>query len=161
MEQLLSRSSRSYRIDMATVRIPESAEPLLRFCRTSGEIGPHVWETYADMITFLAAYAYGRGEIPTLKPKFGKSANAIDLAVFRSRGVYPALLTLSLSDTRNWLVAKAADEIAAIAERYADAGARLLNLEIGNGGVERISERLLSDLGTGVARSRPTPTSQI
>ena len=108
---------------MATIRIPQAAEPLLRFCRTAGSDGPHIWETYADMMAFLAAYAYGQGELPTLKPKFGRSANAIDLAVFRSRGVYPTLLTLSLSDTRNWLVAKAADEIAAITERYKDRSA--------------------------------------
>lgn len=131
---------------MATIRIPESAEPLLPFCRTSGTNNPHFWETYADMISFLATYAYAQGEVPVAKPRPMKAGNPIDLGVFRSRGLYPVLLTLAIADRRDWLVAKAPDEIAAVAERYADAGAKLLSYEAGSANIEVLCRRLLSDL---------------
>lgn len=111
---------------MATIRIPESAEPLLPFCRTSGTNGPHLWETYADMLAFLAAYAYGRGESDGAKPVPLKGANPIDLHTFRGRGLYAVLLTLAIADARDWLVAKEPDRISEIAERYAATGARSL-----------------------------------
>lgn len=141
---------------MASIRIPESAESLLPFCRTSGTTGPHVWETYADMISFLAPYAYGKGEVPATNPRFMKAGNPIDLGVFRSRGLYPVLLTLAIVERRDWLVAKAPDEIAAVAERYADAGAKLLSYEAGLANVDLLCSHLLSDLqGTQKRTSHP------
>lgn len=131
---------------MATIRIPESAEPLLPFCRTSGSNGPHVWETYADMICFLAAYAFGHGEMPVGVARPAKSASPIELGVFRSRSLYSHLLALSIAVHRDWIVAKAPDEIAAIAERFADAGARLLSYEAELGNIELLIRRLLADL---------------
>ena len=141
---------------MAAIRIPESAESLLPLCRTSGTAGPHIWETYADMISFVAAYAYGQGELPAGAPRLMKSGNPIDLGVFRSRGLYPILLTLAIADRRDWLVAKGADEIAAIVERYADVGAKLLGYQGGSIDVVGVGERLLSDLHQS-SNSSPVP----
>jgi hypothetical protein len=84
---------------MASIRIPESAEPLLPFCRTSGTNGPHIWETYADMITFLASYAYRIDETPSGKPASLKGVNPIDLGVFRGRGRFYSLLQSQLGVT--------------------------------------------------------------
>lgn len=141
---------------MATIRIPEAAESLLSFCRTSASDGPHIWETYADMIAFLAAYAYGHGEPTSPKPRFGRGGNPIDLGVFRSRGLYPLLLTLAIAEKRDWLVAKGSDEVAAITERYAEAGARLLSYEALSGNVHALTDRLVADL-QGVPQTDVSP----
>ena len=108
---------------MATIRIPASAEPLLPFCRTSGTPGPHIWETYADMVVFLAANGYKTDGAPPANPTPLKTANPIDMGVFRSRNLYPILLTIALADQRNWQITKNADQIASIIEKYASAGA--------------------------------------
>jgi hypothetical protein len=131
---------------MATIHIPESAAPLLPFCRTSGENGPHLWETFADMITFLASYAYGHDETPLAKPATLKGSNPIDLGVFRGRGLYPVLLTLAIAVQRDWRVAKEPDRISEIAERYAAAGARSLCPHGLTDTGAALAERLLADL---------------
>ncbi len=107
---------------MATIRIPESATPLLPYCRSSNSDGPHVWETFADMVAFLAAYGFSQEVAPPETFRAAKSANPIDLHTFRNRGLHPQLLMVAIAHTRNWMVAKNPDEICAIAERYAAVG---------------------------------------
>lgn len=131
---------------MAIIRIPESAEPLLSLCRTSGSNSPYIWETYADMIAFLAVYAYGNGESPAGKTNVARTGASVDLGVFRNRGLYPHLLALSIAVNREWSVAKAPDEIAAITERFADAGTRMLAFEAGLADSEMVGRRLIGDL---------------
>jgi dnd system-associated protein 4 len=128
---------------MATIRISQSAEPFLPFCQTSGSSKEHIWITYADLVAFLAAFAFSE-EAP-LAPKISalKSMNSIDLDIFRRRGLYEQLLLIAIAEKRNWIVAKSPDEIASIAERYAEAGAKMLESEARIGNVERLAERLL------------------
>jgi dnd system-associated protein 4 len=128
---------------MATIRISQSAEPLLPFCQSSGSNKEHIWTTYADLVSFLAAFAFGE-EAP-LGPKISvlKSMNPIDLDIFRRRGHYDQLLLIAIAEKRNWMVAKSPDEIASIAERYAEAGAKILESEARIGNVDKLSERLL------------------
>ncbi len=131
---------------MATIRIPESAEPLLPFCRTSGSNGPHIWETFADLVAFLAALGYGTGVSPTEKIRPLKSANPIDLATFRSRGLYPQLLMLAIADRRDWLVSKQPDSIATISEGFADVGAMHISDSSRSDSAERVQEALFNEI---------------
>jgi len=108
---------------MAAIRIPESAERLLPLCRTSGASGSHIWETYADMIAFLAALGYSLQINPNATSSFIRSANPIDFSVFRSRGYYPQLLMLAIAHNRDWTIAKHPEEISKITEQYAAVGA--------------------------------------
>lgn len=114
---------------MAAIRIPASAEPLLPYCRSSGSNGPHVWETYADLVAFLAAYGYSQELEPPDNFAAAKSTNPIDLATFRNRGLYPQLLMIAIAASRAWIVAKSPDEICAINERYAALGASQLGID--------------------------------
>jgi len=144
---------------MATIRIPESAEPLLPFCRTSGSNGPHIWDTYADLIAFLAALGYAHDVMPPEKPRPLKTANPIDLSTFRSRGLYPQLLMLAIADRRDWLVSKSPDEIAAITERYTDSGAKYIHHEAEVGSTDVLAGKILEILQEGrVPASSKTPT---
>jgi len=114
---------------MAAIRIPASAEPLLPYCRSSGSNGPHVWETYADLVAFLAAYGYSQELEPPDNFAAAKSTNPIDLATFRNRGLYPQLLMIAIAASRGWIVAKSPDEICAVNERYAALGASQLGID--------------------------------
>jgi len=128
---------------MAAIRIPASAEPLLPYCRSSGSNGPHVWETYADLVAFLAAYGYSQELEPPDNFAAAKSTNPIDLATFRNRGLYPQLLMIAIAASRGWIVAKSPDEICAINERYSEVGARSLGPEASEFPSSLISAKLI------------------
>lgn len=134
---------------MATIRIPAAAEPLLTLCRTSGSDGPYLWETYADMLAFLAAYAYAHSAAGAAKPAPLRGANPIDLGTFRSRGLYALLLTLAIAERRDWLVAKEPNAIAQIAERFAAAGAMLLCPDGLSADADSLARMLVNELHTG------------
>jgi methionine synthase I (cobalamin-dependent) len=110
------------------------------------------------MMTFLAAYAYGHGEIPVNTPVVMRSTNPIDLGVFRSRGLYPVLLTLAIAHQRDWLVTKEPDKLAEIVERFAAAGANLVGASAAT--PFALSTRLLDDLTTPL-ETRPQATITI
>lgn len=128
---------------MANIRISQSAEPLLPFCQSSGSSREHLWTTYADLIAFLAAVAFEDEASLSSKITVLKSMNPIDLDIFRRRGHYEQLLLIAIAEKRNWMVAKSPDEIASIAERYAEAGAKMLEAEACIGNVDKLAERLL------------------
>jgi hypothetical protein len=98
------------------------------------------------MIAFLAAYAYGHGEIPVDTPAMIRGTNPIDLGIFRSRGLYPVLLTLAIAYRRNWLVTKEPDNLAENIERFAAAGANLIGASAET--PSALGERLLDELNT-------------
>jgi hypothetical protein len=128
---------------MAAIRIPASAEPLLPYCRSSGSNGPHVWETYADLVAFLAAYGYSQDMDPPDSFTAAKSTNPIDLSTFRNRGLYPQLLMIAIAASRGWIVAKSPDEICSINERYAAVGAVQIGFFDGEQHPSTIFQRLI------------------
>jgi hypothetical protein len=131
---------------MAAIRIPASAEPLLPLCRSSGSNGAHVWETYADLVAFLAAYGYSQEMDPPESFAAAKSTNPIDLSTFRNRGLYPQLLMVAIAVSRGWMVAKSPDEICAITERYATVGGNRLGAETPDHPSSSIKAQLMNAL---------------
>lgn len=133
---------------MAAIRIPASAEPLLPFCRSSGSNGPHIWETYADLVAFLAAYGYSQEVDPPESLAAAKSTNPIDLSTFRNRGLYPQLLMIAIAVSRRWIVAKSPDEICAVNERYAALGATQLLIDSSYQNAGSLTQRLMEVIQT-------------
>jgi hypothetical protein len=128
---------------MANIRIPESATSLLAYCRSSNSDGPHVWETFADMVAFLAAYGFSKEVEPPETFRAAKSANPIELHIFRNRGLYSQLLMVAIAHTRNWMVARSPDEICTINERFAALGASDLGIHAGEHQSVQVRKRLL------------------
>ena len=111
---------------MAKIRIPHSAETILPFCRPAGDSRKfNIFKTYAEAVSFAAAIGYYQknGAKPTPAKHFmAHSPDPIELEVFRSQRMFPALLALGLSADKSQAVAKDEDRLCAIVEGYAHEG---------------------------------------
>lgn len=114
---------------MAAIRIPATLAPLLEFCRPHpGRTERPLFQTYADLVTFCAAYGWSKAEAAKPGPcaEFLGNPNAIDLAIFRNQELYPVLLLLGLAATDAPNVARDEEGLALIVEDYAAVGAAAL-----------------------------------
>lgn len=130
---------------MAKIRIPASAIPLLPLCQTHTARNDRAcFESYAALVTFAACYAYHLGRLrKALACKsFAKSPEPIDTAIFRSQGLYPQLLLLSLEARGNNEEAAKETNVVALAENLADFGCEKLTALLAKKGEASFAEEL-------------------
>ena len=110
---------------MASIKIPQAAEPLLCFCATSKDSGPYeIFETYAEATTFAAALGYHllNGVKPGRVTSFHASTEPVPLDVFRNNNMLPVLLAIGLAVDNSHAIAKDESRLCAIIEGYAQEG---------------------------------------
>lgn len=118
---------------MPAIRLPESATPLLPFCRRHDE--PHenaCFDTYADFVTFAASCGYHRlhGRTPSEATKFLANIYPIDIAVFKNQSLFPNLLLIGLGTEGKPDIARDEDRLCRVVEAFADVGCKYLAHEL-------------------------------
>jgi hypothetical protein len=118
---------------MPTIRLPQSAEPLLPFCRRAGEPAENAcFDTYADMITFAASCGYHRlhGRKPDDPKEFLPKINPVDVAVFKNQGLFPNLLLIGLGTEQKADIARDEEGLCKLVEAFANVGFKFLGHEL-------------------------------
>lgn len=119
---------------MPAIRLPQSAEPLLSFCRRSEEPADNAcFDTYADLVTFAASCGFYRfqGRRPSDPSEFFPNVYPIDLAVFKNQGLFPNLLLMGLGCEGRADIARDEERLCRLVEAFADAGCKYLAHEMG------------------------------
>lgn len=122
---------------MASIRIPSSANALLPFCTKYQEANDHpCFDTFAQMIATSAAMGYHLSgpNPPAACRSFLAQPYPIDLAIFRSLGLLPQLLAITMSVLGNPDDAIDENHLVKLIEDLADEGLKTM-------------ERLLVDKG--------------
>jgi hypothetical protein len=126
---------------MAMIRIPKEAEPLVKYCRPAADaVKQPFFATYADFVLFLAAYGYHccSGKRPK---RMGESLNhpaPVEIEVFQNNGErWQIVNLLGLAVTKGHDVARRMDELVAIIEDLAVAGAVELSRMLKQSNVEQ------------------------
>lgn len=118
---------------MPAIRLPESAEPLLAFCRRHDEpLDNACFDTYADLVAFTAACGFQRlnGRTPSAPQKFVASIYPIDLAVFKNQSLFPNLLLIGLGAEGKSDIARDEERLCRLVETFADVGCKFLAHEL-------------------------------
>ena len=118
---------------MPTIRLPQSAEPLLPFCRRFEEpLENACFDTYADFVTFAASCGYQRlhGRMPAEPQQFHSTVNPIDIAVFKNQSLFPNLLLMGLGSEGKPDVARDEERLCRVVEAFADVGCKYLAHEL-------------------------------
>jgi hypothetical protein len=139
---------------MPAIRLPESAEPLLPFCRRHEEpLDNACFDTYADFVTFAAACGFHRlnGRTPSETKKFVPGITPIDLGVFKNQGLFPNLLLIGLGAEGKSEIARDEERLSRVVEAFADVGCKYLAHELKNWTPARLHLELADLLG-GAAR---------
>ena len=113
---------------MAHIRMPQSARPLLQFCRShNAKLEDAFFPSFAQMIIFAASLGWQRDEFDEAVAFCEKDPYPITLETFKSLGLYDPILIMTLARTENFEVAKNDNEIATIIEGLASAGFRYMD----------------------------------
>src|SRR5437773_12517812 len=107
---------------MPAIRLPQSAAPLLPFCRRSETAAENAcFDTYADVIVFAASCGFLRvnGRMIQESSEFLKGVYPIDLAVFKNHNLFPKLLLMGLGAVSNSDVAKDEERLCRLVEAFA------------------------------------------
>jgi hypothetical protein len=119
---------------MATIRVPQEAQPLLPLCRKhergpTEAAQPHCFETYADLIVFAAAFGFSEmsGRPPSRKSKFLDRPNPIDLSIFKTDKRFPQILVMALATSRDQNVVRDEELICRLIEDFAAVGCQRLS----------------------------------
>jgi hypothetical protein len=118
---------------MPAIRLPESAEPLLKFFRRHEEAEDNAcFETYADLVVFSASCGYQRlnGRPPTEANAFLREVYPIDIGVFKNQGLFPNLLLIGLGATGKADIVRDEEGLCRLAEAFADIGCKHLAHEM-------------------------------
>lgn len=118
---------------MPAIRLPQSVEPLLPFCRRSEEpVDNACFDTYADLVAFAAACGFHRfhGRKPDDPNAFIAAIYPIDLAVFKNQGLFPSLLLIGLGCEVKADIARDEDRLCRLIESFADIGGKFLAHEM-------------------------------
>jgi hypothetical protein len=118
---------------MPAIRLPESAEALLPFCRRHDEALENAcFDTFADLVVFAASCGFQRlnGRTPAEPKKFVPSNYPIDLAVFKNQSLFPNLLLIGLGAEGKPDIARDEDRLCRLVESFADVGCKYLSHEI-------------------------------
>lgn len=118
---------------MPTIRLSQSAEPLLPFCRRYEEPLENVcFDTYADLATFAASCGFYRlhGRMPAEPQQFHAKINPIDIAVFKNQNLFPNLLLIGLGTEGKPDIARDEDRLCRVVEAFADVGCKYLAHEL-------------------------------
>ncbi len=119
---------------MPAIRLPQSAEPLLPFCRKSEEAAENAcFETYADLVTFAAScgFHHFHGRRPEDPKDFVPSIFPIDLAVFKNQSLFANLLLMGLGSEGKANIARDEERLCRLVEAYADVGSKYLAHQMG------------------------------
>lgn len=114
---------------MPAIRLPESAGPLLKFCRRHEEAEDNAcFETYADLVVFAASCGYDRmnGCLPSEAKAFLNNVYPVDIGVFKNQGLFSNLLLIGLSATEKADIARDEDQLCRLAESFANVGFQYL-----------------------------------
>lgn len=114
---------------MPSIRLPQTLERLLPFCRKATQPLPNAcFDTYADLVGFAATCGFNhsndRRPVPLREPS--KQIFPIELAVFRSQKLYPILLLICLAFDGKDDVARDEERLCQLIEAYAEEGGRVL-----------------------------------
>ena len=118
---------------MPTIRLPQSAEPLLPFCRKfDGPLENACFDTYADVVTFAASCGFHRlhGRMPAEPQKFHSAVSPIDIAVFKNQSLFPNLLLIGLGTEGKPDIARDEERLCRVVEAFADVGCKFLAHEL-------------------------------
>ena len=118
---------------MPAIRLPESAEPLLKFCRRHEDAEDDAcFETYADLVVIAASCGYQRlnGRPPSEPDAFLSEVYPIDIGVFKNQGLFPNLLLIGLGATGKADIARDEEGLCRLAESFADVGCKHLGHEL-------------------------------
>ena len=118
---------------MPAIRLPESAQPLLPFCRRFEEpLDNACFDTYADFITFAASCGYHRlhGRMPAEPKQFLPNIYPIDIAVFKNQSLFPNLLLIGLGTEGKPDIARDEERLCRVVEAFADVGCKYLAHEL-------------------------------
>lgn len=118
---------------MPTIRLPQSAEPLLPFCRRFEEpIENACFDTYADFVTFAASCGYHRlhGRMPAEPQQFHSAVSPIDIAVFKNQSLFPNLLLMGLGSEGKPDIARDEERLCRVVEAFAEVGCKYLAHEL-------------------------------
>ena len=118
---------------MPTIRLPQSAEPLLPFCRRHEEPLDNVcFDTYADLVTFAASCGFNRlhGRMAAEPQQFHSKVNPIDIAVFKNQSLFPNLLLIGLGTEGKPEIARDEERLCRVIEAFADVGCKYLGHEL-------------------------------
>lgn len=118
---------------MPTIRLPQSAEPLLPFCRRFEEpLENACFDTYADFVTFAASCGFHRlhGRMPAEPQQFHSGISPIDIAVFKNQSMFPNLLLIGLGTEGKPDIARDEDHLCRVVEAFADVGCKYLAHEL-------------------------------
>ena len=118
---------------MPAIRLPESAEPLLKFCRRHEEAEDTAcFETYADLVVFAASCGYQRlnGRPPSEAKTFLSEVYPIDIGVFKNQALFPNLLLIGLGATGKADIAHDEESLCRLTENFADVGCKYLGHQL-------------------------------
>jgi len=118
---------------MPAIRLPQSAEPLLLFCRRSEEPADNAcFDTYADLVTFTASCGFHRfhGRRPDGPKDFLSNIYPIDLAVFKNQNLFPNLLLIGIASDGKSDIARDEERLCRLVEAFADVGCKYLAHEM-------------------------------
>jgi hypothetical protein len=136
---------------MPSIRLPESAEPLLKFCRRHEQPEDNAcFETYADLLLFAASSGYQRlnGRPPSESNAFLSEVYPIDIGVFKNQGLFPNLLLIGLGATGKADIARDEERLCRLAEAFADIGCKHLVHEMSHWTPSRFHLELVPGLSS-------------
>lgn len=120
---------------MPAIRLPESAEALLPFCRRHEDaLDNACFDTYADLVAFAASCGFHRlnSRTPSEPKKFIPGIYPIDLAVFKNQSLFPNLLLIALGAEGKPDAARDEERLCGIIEAFTDVGCKYLAHELSN-----------------------------
>jgi hypothetical protein len=120
---------------MPAIRLPESAQSLLAFCRRFEKpLDNACFDTYADLFVFAASCGFHRlhGRMPAEPQQFLPNIYPIDLAVFKNQSLFPNLLLIGLGAEGKPEIARDEERLCRVVEAFADVGCKYLAHEVIN-----------------------------
>ena len=118
---------------MPAIRLPESAEALLPFCRRHEDAEDNAcFETYADLVVFAASCGYHRlnGRSPSEAKAFLSDVYPIDIGVFKNQNLFQNLLLIGLGTEGKSDIARDEERLCRVVEAFADVGCNYLAHEL-------------------------------
>jgi len=143
---------------MPSIRLPESAEVLLPFCRRNDAAEPNAcFETYADLVVFAASLGYYRmnGCRPADPTEFLSTVYPIDIGVFKNQGLFPNLLLIGLGTEGKVEIARDEERLCGVVEGFASIGCKTLSHQLPSWTVSRFH----FEIGMALANACAAPDS--
>lgn len=118
---------------MPAIRLPESSESLLKFCRRHEQAEANAcFETYADLVVFAASSGYHRlnGRAPSEVHRSIGDIYPIDIGVFKNQNLFPNLLLIGIGSEGNPEIARDEERLCRLVEAFAHVGCKYLAHEL-------------------------------